>query len=85
MILRGAQIHRDGHGKCGLLSNPTLSSSNIQLLFAGALASTRMSFCGSIVSLHHFTPGDAHISNSKDRKLFHVTRARCRVVRLPRA
>jgi hypothetical protein len=56
MILRGAQIHRDGHGKCGLLPNPTLSSNTRQLSFSGVLANTRMSLCGTFVSV----ASDAH-------------------------
>ena len=43
MILRGAQIHRDGHGKCGLLPNPTLSSNNAPLPSASVFANTRTS------------------------------------------
>lgn len=31
MILRGAQIHWDGHGKSGLLPNPTLFKNNTPL------------------------------------------------------
>lgn len=84
MILRGAQIHRDGHGKCGLLANPTLSSNTAQLPSSGALANIRMSLADSVVSHRPFTPGVQHMSNSKDWKPFHVTRARCRVLRLPR-
>jgi hypothetical protein len=41
MILRGAQIHRDGHGKSGLLLNPTLSRNNTPLPFR------RCFFCGT--------------------------------------
>jgi hypothetical protein len=50
MILRGTQIHRDGHGKCGLLPNPTLSSNTAQLPSSGALANTRMIRGDSVVS-----------------------------------
>ncbi len=85
MILRGAQIHRDGHGKCGLLANPTLSSNTAQLPSSGALANTRMSL-GTLLSLIAPSHREVqHMSNSKDWKPFHVTRARCRVLRLPRA
>ena len=51
MLLRGAQIQRDGHGKCGLLPNPTLSSNRAQLPTSGVLANTRMSLCDSIIYL----------------------------------
>ena len=57
MIIRGAQIHRDGHGKCGLLPNPTLSSNRAKLRSFGVLANTRMSLGDSVVSYRHFTPG----------------------------
>ena len=57
MILRGLQIQRDGHGKCGLLPNPTLSSNTAQLPFSGALANTQMSLGDSVVSHHHFIQG----------------------------
>ena len=85
MILRGPQIHRDGHGKCGLLPKPALSSNTAQLPSSGVLANTRMSRCDSVVSHRHFKPEGQHVSDAKDRKPFHVTRAGCRVVRLPRA
>jgi len=57
MILHGAQIHRNGHGKCGLLPNPTFFSNRAQLPSSGALANTRMSLGDSVVSYRHFTPG----------------------------
>lgn len=61
MFLRGTHIHRDGHGKCGLLSNPTLSSNNAQVPPSGALANTRMSLGDSVVAHRHFTlRGTAH-------------------------
>jgi len=31
MILRGTQIQRDGHGRCGLLPNRTLSNNRTKL------------------------------------------------------
>ena len=40
MILRGALIQRDGHGKCGLITNRTLSSNKAKLLSSGVLAHT---------------------------------------------
>ena len=85
MILRGAQIHRDGHGECGLLANPTLSSNTAQLPSSGALANTRMSLGDSVVSHRPLIPGGTAYVHSKDWKPFHVTRSRCRVPRLPRA
>ena len=85
MILRGAKIHQDGHGKYGLLPNPTLFRNSAQLPSSGVLANTRMSRCNSVVSHRHFKPEGQHLSDAKDRKPFHVTRAGCRVVCLPRA
>ena len=60
MILRGAQIHRDGHGKCGLLPNPTLSSNSPQLPSSSVLGNTRMSLGDSVISRRSFTPGVTH-------------------------
>jgi hypothetical protein len=59
MILRGAQIQRDGHGRCGLLPNPTLSSNRAQLPTSGVFANTRMSLCDLVISPRHSTPGGA--------------------------
>ena len=50
MILRGIQIQRCGHGKCGLLSDRTLSSNLAELQPSGVLALMRMSACGSAPS-----------------------------------
>ncbi len=57
MILRGAQIQRDGHGKCGFLPDPTLSNNRAELLSSGVLANTRMSLCNSAISHRHVKPG----------------------------
>jgi hypothetical protein len=57
MILRGAQIQRDGHGKCGLLPISTLSSNRAQLPTSGVLANTWKSLFDSVISHRHFTPG----------------------------
>lgn len=46
MILRGIQIQRCGHGKCGLLSDQILSSNLAELQPSGVLAFIRMSVCG---------------------------------------
>jgi hypothetical protein len=85
MILRGAQIHRDRHGKCALLPNPTLPSNKTQLPPSGALANSLMSLCDSVVSHRHVKPGGTYGFDSKDQTPFHVTRAGRRLVRLPRA
>ena len=85
MILRGAQIQRDGHGRCGLLPNRTLSSNRAELHSPGVLAHTG-------TNLHNVWPlvvsSDREVQNwsdCQDKKPFHVTRARCRVVRRPPA
>ena len=57
MILRGAQIQRNGHGKCGLLPNPTFFSNRAQLPSFGVLANTRMSLCNFVIPHRHFEPG----------------------------
>ena len=40
MILRGTQIQRDGHGRCGLLPYRTLSKNKADLPPPGVLAHT---------------------------------------------
>ena len=82
MILRGIQIQRDGHGRCGLLHNRTLSNNKAGLPSSGVLAHTG-------TKRHNLWPLVAtptrkwqNRSDCKDRKPFHVTRARCRVLRL---
>lgn len=85
MIFRGAQIQRNGPGRCGLLPNRTLSSNRAELPFSGVLPHTE-------INLHNVRPlvvtADREAQNwsdCQDRKPFHVTRARCRVVRRPPA
>ena len=85
MILRGTPIHRDGHGKCGLFPNPTLSSNKAPLPSSGVLTNTRISLGDSVVSHRHVKPGGTYGFDSKDQTPFHVTRAGRRLVRLPRA
>ena len=80
MILRGAQIQRNGHGRCGLLPNRTLSSNRAELPSSGVLTHTA-------TNLHNLrlltVTSDRKVqSDCQGRKPFHVTRAKCRVVRL---
>ena len=42
MILRGAEIQRNGHGRCGLLPNRTFSSNRAELPSSGVLAHAGM-------------------------------------------
>ena len=84
MLLRGAQIHRNGRGQYGLFPNPTFSSNRTQLPPSDVLSNTRMSLYDSDVSHHHFKPGSRHVPGSKDWTPFHMTRSGCRAVRLPR-
>jgi len=51
MVLRGIQIQRCGHDKCGLLSDQTLSSNLAELQPSGALALIRMSVSDGMRSL----------------------------------
>jgi hypothetical protein len=85
MILRGALIQRDGHGKCGLLPNPTLSSNRAQLPSSGVHAHTGTNLHNVWLLVVISDREVEHWSDCQDRKPFHVTRARCRVVRLPPA
>ena len=50
MILRGAQIHCDGHGKGGLLPHPTFFTDTAQLLSTGVPVNTRTNHFNRIVS-----------------------------------
>ena len=59
MILRGAQIQRDGHGRCGLLPNRTLSSNRAEWPSSAVLEHTGPSLCDHVVSPRHSKPGGA--------------------------
>ena len=86
MILRGIQIQRHGHGKCGLLSDRTLSSSLAELQSSGVLTLIRMSECDSNIfssPLQHWE--FQYVLGWNDRKPIHVSRSRWRKVRRPRA
>ena len=85
MILRRTQIQRDGAGRCGLLTNRTFSSKRAEFPAFGVRAHT-----GTILHNVWFlvAPSDReapHLPVCTNRKPFHVTRARCRVVCRPRA
>jgi hypothetical protein len=82
MILRGTQIQRDGHGRCGLLPNRTLSNNKTKLPFPLVPAHT-------VTQRHYLWPlvitsarRRQNWSDCKDPEPFHVTQARCRVVHL---
>ena len=85
MILRGAQIHWDGHGKSGLLPNPTLFKNNTPLP-SSVFFRTRVSSTESVFFLQ-LEKGEVQptLRLFRGRKPFHVTRARFRLVRSPRA
>lgn len=87
MILRGIKIQRDGHGKCGLLPNRTLSSHRAELpssgVFAPACAWMNPATWFSLIVAPNRER--LNVSDSKNRKPLHVTRARCRGVRVPPA
>lgn len=82
MILRGAQIQRNGHGRCGLLPNRTLSSNRAELPSYGVLTHTATSRHNLCLWLLAVTSDQEVQSDCQGRKPFHVTRARRRVVRL---
>ncbi len=83
MSIRGTQIQRDGHGKCGLLPDRTFYSNRAELPAFGVCAHT-----GTILyTAWSFTVTSDRVvpqlPDCTDWKPFHVTRARCRVVRRP--
>lgn len=51
MILRGTEIHRGEHGKCGLLSIRILSRNIAELSVTGVLGNIGTSLCDPEVSL----------------------------------
>ena len=57
MILRGTEIHRIGHGKCGLLSIRVLSRNIAELPFSGVLGNTVTSLFDLMVSRCRFKLG----------------------------
>lgn len=85
MILRGTQIQRDGHGRCGLLPNRTLSSNKAELPSSGVFAHTGTNLHNVWSLVVTSTQEVPYLPDCTDRKPFHVTRARCRVVRRPPA
>lgn len=85
MILRGTQIQRDGHGRCGLLLPQTFSSKKAELPSSGVFTSAWM-HPATLFSL--ILPPNREVQNVSDYKNlnpFHVTRAGCRVARRPPA
>ena len=81
MILRGAEIQRNGHGRCGLLPNRTFSSNRAKLPFPGVVLTHRESNLLTLWPLMVTSGREAqNWSDYQDRKPFHVTRARRRVV-----
>ena len=57
MVLRGTQIQRCGHGKCGLLSNRVLSCNIAELLLSGVHLDTWSYPCYRSASRRHFKQG----------------------------
>jgi hypothetical protein len=85
MILRGRQIQRDGHGRCGLLPNRTLSNNRSELPSSGVLAHTGTKMHNLWLLVITSTRKWQNWSDCKDPEPFQVTRARCRFVALPPA
>jgi hypothetical protein len=80
MILRGAEFHRNGHGRCGLLPNRISSNDKAELPtsrvlpHAGMILWPRMAI--SNLKLQNW-------SDCQDRKPCHATRARWQVAHMP--
>ncbi len=80
MSIRGTQIQRDGHGKCDLLPDRIFYSDRAELpafgvrAHTGTVLYTAWSF--AVTSDREVPP----LPDCTDRKPFHVTRARCRIV-----
>ncbi len=85
MILRGAAIQRDGHGRYGLLSPQPLSSKRAEVPAAGVPIPIEVNLCDHMDAPHRSTGGGAALSNRENRKLIHLSRASRRVMRMPPA
>lgn len=85
MILRGIQIHRIGHGRCGLFPNPTLSSNKAQLPFSCVPPNTRTNLFERSLFSSSKREGYSPSFDHRDQKPFHVTRARNRAAHHLRA
>ena len=86
MFPPGTQITRDGLGKCGLFPKRTLSSNTSnkpELPASGLLAYAEgiLYNVGSLVIISNRAV--QHLTDCTGRKLYQVTRARCRVVCQP--
>lgn len=57
MILRGAQIQRNGHGRCGLLPLNVLSFNRAELLLSGALGHAGTILCDLVIFRCRFRQG----------------------------
>jgi hypothetical protein len=83
MILRGTQIQRVGHGRCGLLPPQTFSSKRAEFPSPGVFTSAWMN---PATVLSHILTLNREIQNLpdyKNRNPFHVTRAGWQVARRP--
>jgi hypothetical protein len=70
MILRGAAIHHDGHGRYGLLSPQPLSSKRANVPAAGVPIPIGVSLCDRMDAPHRSTEGGVACSNRENRKIF---------------
>ena len=57
MILRGAQIQRNGHGRCGLLPINVLSFNRAELPLSGVLGHAGTIFCDLVIFRCRFRQG----------------------------
>ena len=85
MILRGAQIQREGHGECSLLPNRTLSNNRAELQSSGVLAHTETSLHNMWSPAVNSDRGDQHLPGWTGRKPFYMTQARSQAVDRPPA
>jgi hypothetical protein len=83
MIFCGAAIHHDGHGRYGLLSPQPPSIKRANVPAAGVAIPIGASLCDRMDVPHRSTGGGVAWSNRDNRKLFHLSRASSRVMRMP--
>lgn len=81
MMIRGGQIQRIVHGRCSLFFGRTFRVTRI----AASFFLVRLWLCRRVRAFRDSPSSLQFLCGRLHRQLFHVTRARCRAVRLPRA
>jgi hypothetical protein len=82
MVLRGAEIRRNRHGRCGLLPDRTLSCAIAELPPCSALLELlewSLSTPAGLAAISNRT--GQYWSDTMNRKPFYATRAKCRALR----